>query len=60
MKLCYRGVSYEHEPHPVEFSEGDVIGRYRGCPLRAHMARSNEFLEHLSAMLTYRGRTYQH
>ncbi|NJM58664.1 MAG: DUF4278 domain-containing protein [Synechococcales cyanobacterium RU_4_20] len=58
MKLCYRGVTYEYEPQVEVSQEGDVIGRYRGCPLREHLARGGRVLSRLSALLTYRGVPY--
>lgn len=60
MQLCYRGVRYDYSPQAVEFQEGEVIGYYRGRPLRAHLKRGGEMLAHLSSLLTYRGASYQH
>jgi len=36
MELHYRGATYEAPTTGVEFSEGEVIGQYRGAVLRAH------------------------
>lgn len=36
MELHYRGAAYEAPNTGVEFSEGEVIGQYRGAVLRAH------------------------
>jgi hypothetical protein len=30
MKLSYRGVQYDYNPQPVELTEGEVSGQYRG------------------------------
>lgn len=30
MKLCYRGVSYEHNPLTLEVTEEEIAGKYRG------------------------------
>lgn len=58
MKLCYRGVKYEHTPAPIDMiDDGDLTGRYRGRPLLIHRAHA-AFHEHISAI--YRGVTYQY
>jgi hypothetical protein len=36
MELHYRGATYQAPNTGVEFSEGEVIGQYRGAVLRAH------------------------
>ncbi len=60
MQMCYRGVRYEYDPHPIEYQEGEVIGRYRGRPVRSHeIRRGYAWIEHLHALLTYRGVSYE-
>lgn len=63
MKLCYRGVRYDYTPNEMESTEGDVIGQYRGAPLRAHIvkpsAKRGLGLLDLAASLTYRGAHYK-
>jgi Domain of unknown function (DUF4278) len=34
MRLCYRGVQYDHTPTPVEMAESQVVGQYRGQAFR--------------------------
>jgi hypothetical protein len=58
MKLCYRGVKYDYTPQSVDLVEdGDLVGRYRGCPLMIHRAHA-AFHAHWKAI--YRGVSYQY
>jgi hypothetical protein len=36
MELHYRGATYQAPDAGAEFSEGEVIGQYRGAVLKAH------------------------
>jgi hypothetical protein len=44
MQLCYRGVSYESNPTPVETFEGEVRGKYRGFPWTCTYVKMNKGL----------------
>ncbi|MFW6358244.1 MAG: DUF4278 domain-containing protein [Chroococcales cyanobacterium] len=39
MKFNYRGVGYDREPLKLETVEGEVVGKYRGQPVRQHYPR---------------------
>jgi hypothetical protein len=34
MKLTYRGVSYDYNPPQVQFSNSEMVGKYRGLDIR--------------------------
>ncbi|MEW6497399.1 MAG: DUF4278 domain-containing protein [Cyanobacteriota bacterium] len=57
MKLCYRGVSYEHNPTSVEIIQGEVGGKYRGLPWRHIRVKMSGRLRQPSYELYYRGVT---
>lgn len=39
MKLTYRGIQYEPETNPLETTEGEIGGKYRGQSWRYHYPR---------------------
>ncbi|HEY9834897.1 MAG TPA: DUF4278 domain-containing protein [Stenomitos sp.] len=56
MQLCYRGVSYDYNPTPVETLEGEVGGKYRGLPWRhTHVKQNKGLAAKLVYNLYYRG-----
>lgn len=58
MKLCYRGVSYEHNPTTVEIIQGEVGGKYRGLPWRhTHVKMNKGLIAKTNYELYYRGVT---
>ena len=57
MKLSYRGVSYELNPNLIEVTEIEIIGKYRGLPIRMTSVAS-EFIPQSIMKLTYRGNNY--
>ncbi len=57
MKLSFRGVTYDSKPSQLEFTEGEVVGKYRGIPWRVHRIQGNRH-SHQSHTFTYRGVTY--
>ncbi len=57
MKLSFRGVAYNSKPSQLEFTEGEVGGKYRGVPWRVHRVQRNSH-PHQSHTFTYRGVTY--
>jgi hypothetical protein len=60
MQLCYRGVSYESNPTPVETIKGEVGGKYRGLPWQHTHVKLNKGLRvQPSYELYYRGVTPQ-
>ncbi|MEM6838776.1 MAG: DUF4278 domain-containing protein [Cyanobacteria bacterium P01_C01_bin.120] len=58
MKLCYRGVSYDYTPPVLEVSESEMLGQYRGRPLRFSYVGHVPFPQS-EAKLMYRGAAYQ-
>ncbi|AFZ42622.1 hypothetical protein PCC7418_0388 [Halothece sp. PCC 7418] len=57
MRLTYRGINYETETMPLETTEGEVVGTYRGQPWRDHYPRHIPELEP-KLWLQYRGVNY--
>jgi hypothetical protein len=57
MKLCYRGVQYDYTPPVLEVTESEVMGRYRGRPLRFAYVKHIPFPQP-EADLGFRGATY--
>ncbi|MDB9525763.1 DUF4278 domain-containing protein [Oscillatoria sp. CS-180] len=57
MKLCYRGVEYDYTPPVLEVSESEVLGSYRGRPLRFAYVKHVPFPQS-EANLTFRGANY--
>jgi hypothetical protein len=57
MKLCYRGVEYDYTPPVLEVSESEMLGHYRGRPLRFSYVKHIPFPQP-EADLTYRGAGY--
>lgn len=58
MKLTYRGLEYEPESFPLDVTEGEIGGKYRGQHWRYR------YLRHIPELqpqhpLTYRGASYQ-
>lgn len=58
MKLCYRGVEYDHNPPSLEMKESEITGCYRGRTL------TFSYPSHVSvpqpvARYTYRGVGYE-
>ncbi|MDV3000139.1 MAG: hypothetical protein N5P05_001745 [Chroococcopsis gigantea SAG 12.99] len=39
MTLNYRGVDYEREFSPLEITEGEIMGKYRGLEVKYHYPR---------------------
>ena len=58
MKLCYRGVAYDHNPPSLEVTESEMQGHYRGHSLRFSYVKHIPFPQPV-ADLTYRGVPYQ-
>lgn len=54
MKLCYRGVPYEYNPHHLETTEGRAIGQYRGIAWHPRYLRQTPKMRQ-SLAITYRG-----
>lgn len=54
MKLTYRGISYDYTPAPVETTEGELGGKYRGLDWRFCNAHK-EFVQQPTVELKYRG-----
>ncbi|GAB4145644.1 MAG: hypothetical protein Fur0046_23340 [Cyanobacteria bacterium J069] len=54
MQLHYRGAAYEPVNNAVEGLEGEIIGKYRGVPVRQHQFR-NLPAQAVDLRLTYRG-----
>lgn len=54
MQLHYRGATYEPANNAVEGWEGEVIGKYRGVPVRQHQFR-NVPNQPINLRLKYRG-----
>lgn len=54
MELHYRGAAYDAPDTGVEFTEGDIIGQYRGATLKAHRL-SNPPTENAKPRMKYRG-----
>jgi hypothetical protein len=57
MKLCYRGVEYDYTPPVLEVSESEMLGHYRGRPLRFSYVKHVPFPQS-EANLKYRGAAY--
>lgn len=58
MRLCYRGVEYDHNPPSLEVTESEIMGCYRGRPLHFSYVRHIPFPQPV-AELTYRGVAYR-
>lgn len=58
MKLCYRGVSYEHNPSQVEIIRGAVIGQYRGNNWHSKLVLVQEIPTSTNKKFKYRGISY--
>lgn len=54
MELHYRGATYQAPDTGLEFSEGAVIGQYRGAVLKAHNVEGVP-QRHSKAPMKYRG-----
>jgi len=57
MKLCYRGIEYDYTPPVLEVSESEMLGHYRGRPLRFSYVKHVPFPQS-EANLKYRGAPY--
>jgi len=57
MRLTYRGINYEPETMPLETTEGEVAGKYRGQSWRYHYPRHIPQLQP-KLLLNYRGVSY--
>jgi hypothetical protein len=57
MRLTYRGINYEPEMMPLEPTESEVAGKYRGKPWRYHYPRHIPKLQP-KLWLQYRGVHY--
>jgi hypothetical protein len=57
MKLTYRGVSYDYTPAPVEVTEGQLGGKYRGLDWRFCTVKK-EYVQQPNVELKYRGVSY--
>ena len=57
MRLTYRGINYEPETMPLETTEGEVAGKYRGQSWRYHYPRHIPELQP-KLLLQYRGVPY--
>lgn len=57
MRLSYRGINYEPETMPLEVTEGELGGKYRGQPWRYHYPRHIPELQP-KLWLHYRGVSY--
>ena len=58
MKLCYRGVSYEHNSSQVEIIRGEVVGKYRGSNWYSKLLLLQKNSISISKNLKYRGISY--
>ncbi|MEC4983029.1 MAG: DUF4278 domain-containing protein [Oscillatoria sp. PMC 1068.18] len=58
MKLHFRGHNYETQQLPLEVTEGEVGGTYRGSTWKVHHCRLNR-RHQPSQEFTYRGVTYK-
>ena len=36
MQLCFRGIHYNRPQSYIEYSEGEICGKYRGNPWKSH------------------------
>jgi hypothetical protein len=59
MQLSFRGIHYESKPLTMEYTEGEVGGKYRGKPWKVHRPKGNT-PHHSRHQLTYRGVHYTH
>ncbi len=57
MKLSYRGVNYELNPVFIEVNESEIVGKYRGLPIRMTSVY-RETIPQSIRKLTYRGNNY--
>ncbi|MFP4135128.1 MAG: DUF4278 domain-containing protein [Halothece sp.] len=57
MRLTYRGIQYDSESMPLEKTEGEVAGKYRGQPWHYHYPRHIPQLQP-KLLLNYRGISY--
>lgn len=57
MKLCYRGVEYDHNPPTLEMRESEITGCYRGHALKFSYV-SHVPVPQTVANYTYRGVGY--
>lgn len=57
MKLNYRGVSYDYTPANVEFSETNLVGKYRGLDIRFRKPTKTP-VQQPTLDLVYRGAAY--
>lgn len=57
MKLTYRGISYEQPTSTLRWSNGPVIGQYRGVPV--HTQKVDRIPPQTPLQLNYRGLAYR-
>jgi Domain of unknown function (DUF4278) len=57
MKLTYRGISYEQPTSILRWSNGPVIGQYRGVPVRTQ--KVDRIPPQTPRQLNYRGLAYR-
>ncbi|QDZ41065.1 DUF4278 domain-containing protein [Euhalothece natronophila Z-M001] len=57
MRLTYRGIQYDSESNPLEVTEGEIAGKYRGQPWHYHYPRHIPQLQP-KLLLNYRGVSY--
>lgn len=56
MKLSYRGADYELQSLPLDMSESELVGKYRGIEVR--MTSSARTVPQAVCKLSYRGAAY--
>ncbi|MBO9999816.1 MAG: DUF4278 domain-containing protein [Cyanobacteria bacterium SID2] len=58
MKLCYRGVRYEHTPPTLEMTESEILTKYRGQAYAVRYPR-HMMIPQVAAEFKYRGVPYR-
>ena len=58
MKLHFHGSTYDAPSTELSVTEGKIIGKYRGKPLKAHIVQEKHRRRHQLSELTYRGVHY--
>ncbi|HHP7232705.1 MAG TPA: DUF4278 domain-containing protein [Xenococcaceae cyanobacterium] len=58
MKLHFHGSTYDTPHTEWNVTEGKIIGKYRGKPLRSHVIAEQHRQRHHASELVYRGVHY--